>query len=128
MSTYSNKNKVLVAGATGLIGSNLVNQLVEEGYDVRGTLHDNEPSMPNPSVEYVKADLTSLDRVTSLRYKRKRQRLISNLGITSWTLSSRKNLSSMASLIIDLRIRDNKRRIRRAPSLRAKPPIFKSEP
>ena len=63
MSTYSNKNKVLVAGATGLIGSNLVNQLVEEGYDVRGTLHDNEPSMPNPSVEYVKADLTSLELI-----------------------------------------------------------------
>ena len=61
MSSYSNKNKVLVAGATGLIGSNLVNQLVEQGYDVRGTLHDNEPSIPNPRVEYVKADLTSLD-------------------------------------------------------------------
>ena len=61
MSSYSNKNKVLVAGATGLIGSNLVNQLVEQGYDVRGTLHDNEPSMTNPRVEYVKADLTSLD-------------------------------------------------------------------
>ena len=49
--------KVLVAGATGLIGSNLLKRLVEEGAKVRATVYKREPANADPRVEYVKCDL-----------------------------------------------------------------------
>lgn len=50
--------KVLVAGATGLIGSNLIPRLLAEGAQVRATVHRREPEQPDGRVEYVRADLT----------------------------------------------------------------------
>ncbi|HXG12147.1 MAG TPA: NAD(P)-dependent oxidoreductase [Gemmataceae bacterium] len=50
--------RVLVTGAAGLIGSNLVRRLVREGAIVRGTLRRKEPPVREPGVEYVACDLT----------------------------------------------------------------------
>jgi GDP-L-fucose synthase len=55
--TYKGK-KILVAGATGLIGSHLVDRLATEGAAVRATVHRRRPSAPDARVEYVSADLT----------------------------------------------------------------------
>lgn len=49
---------VLVAGATGLIGSNLIVRLLAEGARVRATLHRREPVIADPRVEYLRCDLT----------------------------------------------------------------------
>lgn len=50
--------KVLVAGATGLIGSNLLKRLLDEGARVRATLHRKQPVIDDPRIEYVRCDLT----------------------------------------------------------------------
>lgn len=50
--------KILVCGASGLVGSNLVPRLLAEGASVRATVHRNEPKNKDARVEYVKADLT----------------------------------------------------------------------
>jgi len=52
------ERKVLVAGATGLIGSNLITRLIAEGAQVRATVHRREPVVQDPRIEYVRADLT----------------------------------------------------------------------
>jgi GDP-L-fucose synthase len=49
---------VLVTGATGLVGSNLVRRLLAEGARVRATLRRRDPVVHDPRIEYVKADLT----------------------------------------------------------------------
>lgn len=54
-------SKALVAGSTGLIGSNLILRLLSEGAEVRGTLHRRPPTIDDPAVEYIHADLTSMD-------------------------------------------------------------------
>lgn len=51
--------KVLVAGASGLIGSNLLLRLLDEGATVRATLHRKEPVIVDARIEYVRCDLTS---------------------------------------------------------------------
>ncbi len=58
-SFFANK-KVLVTGAAGFVGSNLVKCLVSEGAQVRGTLFVKEPQLRVPECEYVKCDLTQL--------------------------------------------------------------------
>lgn len=50
--------RVLVAGATGLIGSNLIERLLKEGARVRATLHRRDPVVDDPRIEYVRGDLT----------------------------------------------------------------------
>jgi len=50
--------RVLVAGATGLIGSNLIERLLEEGARVRATLHRRDPVIEDPRIEYIRGDLT----------------------------------------------------------------------
>lgn len=50
--------RALVAGATGLVGSNLVRRLLEEGARVRATLHRRDPAAADERVEYLRADLT----------------------------------------------------------------------
>lgn len=51
--------KVLVAGATGLIGSNLLLRLLDEGAKVRATLHRKDPDIMDPRIEYIRCDLTN---------------------------------------------------------------------
>jgi GDP-L-fucose synthase len=50
--------KVLVAGASGLIGSNLLARLLAEGAKVRATLHRKEPVIQDRRIEYARCDLT----------------------------------------------------------------------
>ena len=51
--------RVLVAGATGLIGSNLLLRLLDEGAKVRATLHRKDPVIMDPRIEYIRCDLTN---------------------------------------------------------------------
>ena len=50
--------RILVTGATGLIGSHLLERLVTEGAQVRATLHRKEPVIKSREIEYVHCDLT----------------------------------------------------------------------
>lgn len=52
---------VLVAGGAGFIGVNLILRLVAEGYNVKATLHDRPAVIQDSKVEYVTADLTSME-------------------------------------------------------------------
>lgn len=54
------KAKVLVAGGSGFIGSNLIERLVLEGSEIRATVHRKGPVIRDKHVEYVRADLTSV--------------------------------------------------------------------
>lgn len=54
-------SKVLVTGAGGFLGTNMVKRLVEEGSYVRGTLHTRSPQYEHQDLEYVKADLTNME-------------------------------------------------------------------
>jgi len=49
--------RVLVTGAAGLVGSNLIPRLVREGASVRGTIHHTTPADSDDRVEYIKCDL-----------------------------------------------------------------------
>jgi len=60
--------KVLVTGATGLIGNVLIQRLLDQGADIRATIHRCEPRIKDDRIEYVKCDLTRGDdcrRVTA---------------------------------------------------------------
>jgi GDP-L-fucose synthase len=63
---------VLVTGATGLIGSNLVKALHAAGANLRATIHRSKPLEILPGVDYAECDVLSPDdceRVTSgMRY------------------------------------------------------------
>jgi len=50
--------RILVTGATGLIGSNLLERLLKEGATIRATLHRRDPVIKSPLIEYMKCDLT----------------------------------------------------------------------
>ncbi len=51
-------SKILITGGSGLVGQNLTNKLVSEGYNnIRVTLHNNEPRHKHVGVEYWPADL-----------------------------------------------------------------------
>ncbi len=45
---------VLVTGAAGFIGANLVARLVQAGARVRGTWHRTPPPVQHPGVDFVK--------------------------------------------------------------------------
>ena len=53
-------SKVLVTGAAGFLGTNIAKRLVEEGCQVRGTLHNRKPQFEHSNLEYIKADLTHM--------------------------------------------------------------------
>jgi GDP-L-fucose synthase len=54
---YQDK-RVLVAGATGLIGANLVEALLRRGTHIRGTIHNKPPVIQDPRIQYIRTDLT----------------------------------------------------------------------
>lgn len=61
MSKYKNifKNKtILVAGASGFIGTNLINRLLEYETNIKAIVHKNEPKEKHDQVVYLSADLT----------------------------------------------------------------------
>ncbi len=52
--------KILITGGSGLVGQNLTNKLVSEGYaNIRVHLHTRSPRIKHDSVEYVSGDLTT---------------------------------------------------------------------
>ncbi len=61
LENFKNKN-ILVTGASGFIGRNLVEKLSKNGIRVRGTYLNNKPDFIHHNAEYVKADLT--DKLT----------------------------------------------------------------
>ena len=59
--------KVLVTGASGRLGSNLIPELVRRGYDVRGSIMPNDPARARAEAtgaELVEADLTDADALS----------------------------------------------------------------
>lgn len=50
--------KVLVAGGSGFIGSNLIERLLGERAEIRATVHKNDAVIRDRRIEYVRADLT----------------------------------------------------------------------
>ncbi len=59
MSFFSGK-KVLLTGAAGFIGRNLLKRLVDENVNVRAVLHQRDLDIADPRIEYVRADLTMI--------------------------------------------------------------------
>lgn len=57
-SLYFKGKRVLVAGAGGFVGTHLLQQLVAQGAEVRGTLFHKPPQRQESRVEYVNCDLT----------------------------------------------------------------------
>ena len=53
--------RVLVAGGSGFIGTNLIARLLSEGCWVRATLHTRRAVIEDPAIEYLTADLTSME-------------------------------------------------------------------
>lgn len=61
MKDFYQGKRVLVTGASGFIGTNLVRKLVNLGAIVRGTIHENAPQEVLPGVEYSRYDLLRMD-------------------------------------------------------------------
>jgi GDP-L-fucose synthase len=57
LSNFFENKKVLVTGASGFIGTNLLNKLVDLGAHVRGITYQNPPQCMNNAAEYLKLDL-----------------------------------------------------------------------
>jgi len=51
-----NKKKVLIIGATGLLGSALLEVGKKKGFEVFGTYHINKPKEPNENMFQLSAD------------------------------------------------------------------------
>ncbi len=58
MSIWKDK-KVLVTGAAGFVGVNIIRRLVSLGAQVRATIHKKDPQFYDTSVDYLKCDLTN---------------------------------------------------------------------
>ena len=58
MNNFYNGKKILVAGASGFVGRNLLLKLIKMGAKIRGTYLNHKPNLELHNVEYVRADLT----------------------------------------------------------------------
>ena len=59
--------KILVTGASGFLGSSLVEELSRSGYQIRALLHDASRSFPSlPQVETVVGDIRDAERVLEI--------------------------------------------------------------
>ena len=58
-----NKNsRILITGGSGLVGQNLTNKLVEQGYtNIRVHLHKRQPRIKHDTVEYVSGNLMTYE-------------------------------------------------------------------
>lgn len=54
-----NGRKILLTGAAGFLGANVMEELLTTGAVLRGTIHKKEPVIKDPRIEYVRADLTN---------------------------------------------------------------------
>lgn len=50
--------KILVTGAAGFLGTNIVRELMARGATIRGTIHRKPPQIHNENIEFLTADLT----------------------------------------------------------------------
>jgi GDP-L-fucose synthase len=54
--------KILITGGSGLVGQNLTNKLIKEGYtNLRVHIHTRQPRIKHESVEYVSGNLTTYE-------------------------------------------------------------------
>ena len=53
--------RITVAGATGLVGTNLLPELLTAGARVRGVIHSRPPQFAAGDVEFIQADLTTAE-------------------------------------------------------------------
>jgi GDP-L-fucose synthase len=60
MNGFFHGKRVLVTGASGFVGTNLVTRLVRLGADVVGALHTKHPQVVEPSVRHIRGDLTKM--------------------------------------------------------------------
>ena len=58
MDDFFKNKKILVAGATGFISTNMVIEFLKRGAKIRGTIHSRAPFIKDESIEYLNVDLT----------------------------------------------------------------------
>lgn len=58
MNQFFKNKKILVTGGSGFVGTNLILKLLEQGANIKATIHKNPPQINNSTVEFIKADLT----------------------------------------------------------------------
>lgn len=52
------EDRILIAGSSGFVGSNLLKRLIDSKKTIRATYHIKQPQIQDPNVEYVQCDLT----------------------------------------------------------------------
>jgi dihydroflavonol-4-reductase len=83
--------KVLVTGATGFVGQNLVNYLLEQGLDVRIIVRDpSKASSFSKKVEILKGDVTDLDSL--IKATRDMNSVFHLAGVIGYSKAQRKEM------------------------------------
>ena len=95
----SNKNKVLITGASGLLGSQLAQTFKDKKYEVLAVFNQ-KPELMTSGMEIVKCDISNRDEVMSLKNKVKTSALIIHCAaITNVDLCEKdKNLCSSVNI------------------------------
>ncbi len=57
--------KCFITGATGFIGGSLLKRLIDEGYEVRGLIHEKKPATFEEKAEYVYGDIRNINAIRS---------------------------------------------------------------